>query len=77
MGTTFAVGGDFWPHGQIALQYGVLGPAGVADRAVFLVDRDGRIQFAEVYPGDEVPPVTPVLEALRRLTAERDKRRVT
>ena len=67
IGTTYPIGGDFWPHGQVALQYGVLRPEGVADRAVFLIDPDGKIRFKEIYRVDQVPPVEPVLEALRQL----------
>lgn len=69
IGTTFAIGGDFWPHGQVALQYGLLRPEGVADRAVFLIDREGIIRFKEIYPVDQVPPVEPVLDALRKLAS--------
>lgn len=69
--SSVAIGGDFWPHGQVALQYGVLRPEGVADRAVFLIDEDGRIRFKEIYPSDQVPPVEPVLSALRQLAAEK------
>ncbi len=68
--SSYPVGGDFWPHGQIALQYGVLRPDGVSDRANFLIDKEGKIRFKEVYPATEVPPVEPVLEALRKLSGE-------
>lgn len=70
MGTQFRIGGDFWPHGEVALKYGVLRPEGVADRATFLIDLDGRIRFKELYPAESVPPVEPVLAALRQLTGE-------
>ncbi len=45
---------DFWPHGATAQAYGVFNEkAGMALRATFLVDADGRIAFAEVnQPGD-------------------------
>lgn len=70
IGCDFAVGGDFWPHSQVALQYGVMRPEGVADRAMFLIDADGRIRFQELYPADQVPPVEPVLNAPRQLHTE-------
>lgn len=68
IGCSMAIGGDFWPHGQVALEYGVLRPEGVADRAMFLIDREGVIRFQALYPIDQVPPVAPVINALRQLT---------
>jgi peroxiredoxin (alkyl hydroperoxide reductase subunit C) len=67
IGVSFPIGGDFWPHGQVALQYGVLRAEGVSDRAVFLIDREGRIRFKEIYPFNQVPPIEPVMTALRQL----------
>jgi mycoredoxin-dependent peroxiredoxin len=45
---------DFWPHGAAAQAYGAFNDrAGMALRATFLVDADGKIAFAEVNsPGD-------------------------
>jgi peroxiredoxin len=45
---------DFWPHGAVAQAYGAFNEkAGMALRATFLVDTDGKIAFAEVNgPGD-------------------------
>lgn len=48
-GYRFTLLSDFWPHGGIALAYGVFNDkAGMAVRGTFLVDADGRIAFAEV-----------------------------
>ncbi|NMH95900.1 peroxiredoxin [Pseudonocardia acidicola] len=45
---------DFWPHGQVAEQYGVFNAEkGFALRGTFLVDKDGIVKFAEVNgPGE-------------------------
>ena len=53
-GFDFLLLSDFWPHGAIAQAYGVFNDkAGMALRATFLVDAEGRITFAEVNsPGD-------------------------
>lgn len=69
IGCSYPVGGDFWPHGEVALRYGVMRANGVADRAMFLVDREGTIRFKALYPADEIPPVEPVLEALYKLVS--------
>jgi mycoredoxin-dependent peroxiredoxin len=39
---------DFWPHGAVARSYGVFNPdAGFANRGTFVIDRDGRIRYAD------------------------------
>ncbi len=45
---------DFWPHGGVAQAYGVFNEsAGFALRGTFLVDKTGKVQFAEVNgPGE-------------------------
>lgn len=45
---------DFWPHGQVAQEYGVLEPSGgFARRGTFLVDRDRRVAWTLVNgPGE-------------------------
>lgn len=70
VGASYPIGGGFWPHGQIALRYGLLRPDGVADRAMFLIERAGWIRFKELYAADQLPPVEPVMDALRQLWHE-------
>ncbi|MBV9923121.1 MAG: redoxin domain-containing protein, partial [Pseudonocardia sp.] len=45
---------DFWPHGEVAQDYGVFNAkAGFALRGTFLVDTAGTVRFAEVNgPGE-------------------------
>lgn len=41
-GYKFSVLADFWPHGEVAQKYGVfLEEAGIANRATFVIDKDG------------------------------------
>jgi peroxiredoxin len=53
-GLDFPLLSDFWPHGVTAQAYGAFNEkAGMALRATFLVDTDGKVAFAEVNsPGD-------------------------
>jgi mycoredoxin-dependent peroxiredoxin len=53
-GFDFPLLSDFWPHGVTAQAYGAFNErAGMALRATFLVDAEGKIAFAEVNsPGD-------------------------
>ncbi len=67
----FPLCSDFYPHGQVASMYGVLRTGdpipGINERAVFVVDKSGRIAFAKVYPLDQQPKNEEVFECLRAL----------
>jgi peroxiredoxin len=67
----FPLCSDFWPHGEVSRMYGVLREAepfkGASERAVFVVGKTGRIEFAKTYPLDEAPAVAEALSVLRRL----------
>jgi alkyl hydroperoxide reductase subunit AhpC len=62
---------DFYPHGGVAKAFGVLREnpplAGICERAVFIVDKQGKIVFAEVYPLDEAPDNEELLDVLKKL----------
>jgi peroxiredoxin len=53
-GFEFPLLSDFWPHGETSKAYGAFfEAAGMATRATFLVDAEGKVAFAEVNgPGD-------------------------
>jgi mycoredoxin-dependent peroxiredoxin len=53
-GFDFPLLSDFWPHGATSQAYGAFNDkAGMALRATFLVDVEGKVAFAEVNsPGD-------------------------
>ena len=47
---------DFHPHGEVAQKYGVFRPKeGFSERAVFVVDKRGRIAWAKVYDIPQQP----------------------
>jgi peroxiredoxin len=62
---------DFQPRGGVARQYGVYrdGP-GVSARALFVLDRQGRIRFGRAYADFFNPGVDELLTALETLAAE-------
>ncbi|MXP21029.1 redoxin domain-containing protein [Gordonia sp. HNM0687] len=48
-GFLFPLLADFWPHGEVARTYGAFNEvSGYANRATFLVDRDGVIRFSNM-----------------------------
>jgi len=58
---------DHYPHGQVAAAYGVLGPYGFAERAVFIVDKAGRIAWSKMHGMDEDPDLQEVIRVLEEL----------
>jgi peroxiredoxin len=57
---------DFHPHGEVARRYGVFrDDDGISERAIFVVDKQGRIAWARTYAIPEQPDPTEVFEALR------------
>jgi peroxiredoxin len=54
-GYLFPLVSDFWPHGEVAKQYGVFNDiAGMANRGTFLIDKQGVVRFAELnQPGEK------------------------
>src|SRR5262245_16965857 len=65
---------DFYPHGGLAQTYGVFRVGdplpGISERAIFIIDKEGKIAFAKVYHLGEQPPHEDCFEVLRMLTAE-------
>ena len=62
---------DFYPHGAVTQAFGILreGPpiAGICERAVFIVDKSGKIAFAKVYPLDQTPDNAELLRVLQKM----------
>ena len=62
---------DFYPHGEVTRAFGILreGPPipGISERAAFIVDKNGEVIFAKVYPLDQTPNNQELLEALRTI----------
>jgi peroxiredoxin len=66
---------DFEPKGEVARKYGVYHlPAGVAERALFVIDEDGKVFWGHVSPMGINPGADGVLQALDDLAAERSRR---
>jgi len=54
-GITYPLLSDFFPHGQVAQQYGVLRTEGYAERAIYVIDKRGIIRYVDVHDIDEQP----------------------
>jgi len=59
---------DFHPHGEVAQKYGVFRPKeGFSERAIFVVDKQGRVVWSKIYEIPEQPKNDEVFEALKGL----------
>jgi peroxiredoxin len=67
----YPLGSDFYPHGATAKKFGVLREGdpipGINERAVFVIDKQGKIAFSKVYPLDQQPDNEDVFDVLRKL----------
>jgi alkyl hydroperoxide reductase subunit AhpC len=66
-GLSYPLLSDFWPHGKVAVDYGVLRPGGIAERAIFVVDAAGIIRYIDIHDIAEQPPTDKIIEALDRI----------
>lgn len=64
---SFPMLADFWPHGAVAESYGVLREEGFAERALFIIDKEGIIRHKRIYPLGELPDPEEILEVLKRI----------
>ena len=59
---------DSYPHGEVAQKYGVFRDKdGISERAVFLIDKEGRIRWSRVYDIPEQPKNEELLAQLDTL----------
>jgi mycoredoxin-dependent peroxiredoxin len=72
-GYFFPVLSDFWPHGQVAQDYGVfVQDGGFATRGTFLIDRDGVVRWSLVNGPGEKRDFGGYHAALKELAQSRD-----
>jgi peroxiredoxin len=59
---------DFQPRGAVAEKYGVYLPEkGITGRAIFIIDKQGKVAWAKNYDIPVVPDVNEVAEALKKV----------
>ncbi|HET6444375.1 MAG TPA: redoxin domain-containing protein [candidate division Zixibacteria bacterium] len=64
---------DSDPAGAVANEFGVLNPNdGLCERALFVLDGEGRVHWRAVYPRNTNPGMDGILEALESLSIEKD-----
>lgn len=68
-GVTYDLLSDYYPHGAVAAQYGVLRDDGLSERAIFVVDKRGKIAWTRLHTIPEQPDFEALLAQLRKLPA--------
>ena len=66
-GISYDLLSDFHPHGKVANDYGVMRSDGISERAIFVIDKAGKIAWAKQYQIPEQPDFDEVLKALQRI----------
>ncbi len=66
-GLWFPVLSDFWPHGKVASEYGVLRGDGTSERALFVIDKGGIIRYINVNDINKRPRIEDLIRVLERL----------
>lgn len=69
IGVTFPVLSDFYPQGKVVDLYGVRHAGGMAERALIVVDKNGKVAWIHVHrPIGEYPDAETIFEVLRKLS---------
>ncbi len=66
----FPVLSDFWPHGAVAKKYGVLRSNGVAERALFVIDKKGIIRYIDIHDINKRPPLEDLVNQMEKLNKQ-------
>jgi peroxiredoxin (alkyl hydroperoxide reductase subunit C) len=66
----FPVLSDFWPHGKVCKRYGILRHDGTAERALFVIDRQGVIRYIDIHDINQRPPLDDLDRALAEVAAQ-------
>lgn len=67
-GLTYDLLSDFEPKGEVARAFGAYREAdGISERALFIVDKEGRIAYKDIHDIGDQPDNEDLLEALRKL----------
>ena len=68
LGMSYPLLSDFYPQGKVTDAYGVRHAAGMAERALFVIDTSGKIAWIHVHrPISEAPDNEELFEVLRKL----------
>lgn len=66
-GISYPLLSDFWPHGNVAVKYNILRSEGITERALFIVDKKGIVQYKDIHPIADQPKNSELFDALKKI----------
>lgn len=66
-GISYDLLSDFEPKGEVARRFGAYRPEGYAERALFVIDKEGRIVYKEIHAIGDQPDNEVIFDVLRKL----------
>ena len=67
-GLTYDLLSDFEPKGEVARKFGAYrSPDGISERAVFIVDKEGKLAYTDIHDIADQPDNEDLFEVLRKL----------
>ena len=66
-GLTYDLLSDFEPKGEVARAYGAYRPEGFSERALFIVDKEGKLAYKDIHEISDQPDNEDLFEVLRKL----------
>jgi peroxiredoxin len=65
-GISFEMLADFHPRGHVASSYGVMRDDGISERALIVVDKQGKVAWGKVYAIPEQPDINELIAILEK-----------
>ena len=65
-GISYDLLSDFEPKGAVAKLYGAYRPEGISERALFVVDKDGKLAYKDIHDISDQPDNEEIFEVLRK-----------
>ena len=66
-GISYDLLSDFEPKGEVARTFGAYRPEGISERALFVIDKQGKIVYKDIHAIGEQPDNEEIFEVLRKL----------
>ncbi len=66
-GITYDLLSDFEPKGEAARRFGAYRPEGYAERALFIIDKEGKLAYKDIHNIGEQPDNEVIFDVLRKL----------
>ena len=62
---------DFWPHGQVAKQYGIFRDQdGISERANIIISEDQIVEYVQIYELSQLPDIQEIVDIIMTMSDE-------